>query len=88
MSISDATEDAILNLIYSATTWANYAINATTSPETNIIVALHTAPLSDSAAQNVTEFGLYQLCSAKRGTFNRVHNLERRRRFRFAGGQH
>ncbi len=55
MSISDATEDAILNLIYSATTWANYAQNNATSPETNIIVALHTAPLSDSAAQNVTE---------------------------------
>lgn len=32
MSISDTTENAILNLVFSATTWANYAVNATASP--------------------------------------------------------
>ena len=36
MTISDTTENAILNLIYSATTWANYAQNAASAPETNI----------------------------------------------------
>jgi hypothetical protein len=34
MSIGNTTENAILDLIFSATTWANYAINATASPET------------------------------------------------------
>ena len=57
MSISDTTENAILNLIFSATTWANYAINATGTPETNIVVALHTADPGDAGAQNTTETG-------------------------------
>jgi hypothetical protein len=57
MSISNAAENAILDLIYSATTWANYAINATASPETNIVVALHTADPGDGGAQNTTEAG-------------------------------
>jgi hypothetical protein len=52
---SDTTENAILNLIYRATPWANYADNAATSPETNIIVALHTADPGDTGAQNTTE---------------------------------
>jgi hypothetical protein len=55
MSISDTTENAILNLVFSATTWANYAINATSSPETNIIVALHTADPTDSGTQSSSE---------------------------------
>lgn len=55
MSISDTTENAILNLIFSATTWANYAINATTSPETNIVVALHTADPVDAGTMSTSE---------------------------------
>jgi hypothetical protein len=55
MSISDTTENAILNLVFSATTWANYAQNAASSPETNIVVALHTADPGDAGAQNTTE---------------------------------
>jgi hypothetical protein len=55
MSIADVTEAAILNLVFSATTWANYAQNAATTPETNIIVALHTADPTDSGAQNSSE---------------------------------
>ncbi len=57
MSISNTTENAILDLTFSATTWANYAINATASPETNIVVALHTADPADGGAQNTTEAG-------------------------------
>lgn len=57
MSISNTTENAILDLVFSATTWANYAINATASPETNIVVALHTADPGDAGAQNTTEAG-------------------------------
>ena len=55
MSISDTTENAILNLIFSATTWANYAINATTTPETNIVVALHTADPVDAGTMSTSE---------------------------------
>jgi hypothetical protein len=55
MSLANVTENAILNLIFSATTWANYAINATSSPETNIVVALHTADPGEAGAQNTTE---------------------------------
>lgn len=55
MSISDTTENAILNLVFSATTWANYAINATASPETNIVVALHTADPGDDGTMSTSE---------------------------------
>lgn len=55
MSMSDAAENAILLLIFNATTWANYAINASSSPETNIVVAAHTADPGDSGAMNTSE---------------------------------
>ena len=55
MSASNATENAILDLIFSATTWANYAINASSSPETNIVVAGHTADPGEAGAQNTSE---------------------------------
>jgi len=55
MSIADATENAILNLVYSATTWANYAINATASPETNIHVSLQTADPTDTGTMSSSE---------------------------------
>jgi hypothetical protein len=55
MGISDVTENSLLNLVFSATTWANYAINATASPETAIVVALHTADPTDSGTQSSSE---------------------------------
>lgn len=55
MSISNTTENAILDLIFSATTWANYAINASSSPETNIVVAAHTADPTDAGTQSSSE---------------------------------
>jgi hypothetical protein len=55
MSIADVTESAILALIFNATTWANYAINATTTPETNIIIAGHTADPGDAGNQSTSE---------------------------------
>ena len=57
MAISGTTETAILQLIFNATTWANYAINATSSPETNIVVALHTADPGTSGTQSTSEVG-------------------------------
>jgi|SRR5215207_331999 len=55
MSISDTTENAILALVFNATTWANYAINATTTPEANIVVALHTADPGDTGTMATSE---------------------------------
>ena len=55
MSISDTSEVAILQLIFNATTWANYAINASASPETNIICALHTADPGEGGTQATSE---------------------------------
>jgi hypothetical protein len=55
MSIADVSETAILAMIFNATTWANYAINATTTPETNIIVAGHTADPGDAGSQSTSE---------------------------------
>lgn len=55
MSISDTTENAILNLIFSATNWANYADNASSSPQTNIHVGLHTADPGDSGDMTTSE---------------------------------
>lgn len=55
MSISDTTENAILNLIFRAVAWANYADNAATSPETNIVFALHTADPGDAGTMSTNE---------------------------------
>lgn len=55
MSISDTTENAILDLIFSATAWANYADNAASSPQTNIHVGLHTADPGDTGTMSTNE---------------------------------
>jgi hypothetical protein len=55
MSIADVSESAILALIFNATTWANYAQNAATTPETNIIIAGHTADPGDAGTQATSE---------------------------------
>ncbi len=57
MAISATTESAILALIYNATTWANYAINASSSPETAIAVALHTADPGSGGTMSTSEIG-------------------------------
>jgi hypothetical protein len=41
--LSDSSENSFLNLLFSATAWANVADNAASTPLTNISVALHTA---------------------------------------------
>jgi hypothetical protein len=55
MSIADATENAVLNLIFRATAWANYADNAAGTPETNIVVALHSADPGDAGTMSTSE---------------------------------
>lgn len=55
MSISNATETAILALIFNATAWANYADNAAASPQTQIAVALHTADPGEAGTMSTSE---------------------------------
>jgi hypothetical protein len=57
MSIGNTTENAILDLIFSATNWANYADNASSSPQTNIHVALHTGDPGDTGTMSTSEAG-------------------------------
>lgn len=55
MSIADATETALLSLIFNATAWANYADNAAATPQTQIAVALHTADPADAGSMTTSE---------------------------------
>jgi hypothetical protein len=55
MTISNTTEDAILNLIFRAVAWANYADNAAASPQTNIGISLHTADPADTGTASTSE---------------------------------
>lgn len=57
MSIANVTESAVLNLIFRAVAWANYADNAAGTPETNIVFALHTADPGEGGFQNTSETG-------------------------------
>jgi hypothetical protein len=55
MSKSNTFENDILALIFNATTIANLAINATSSPLTQLFVALHTADPGDAGDQTTSE---------------------------------
>jgi hypothetical protein len=55
MSISNTTETALLKLIYQAVAWGNYADNAASTPETNIVNALHTADPGDGGTMSTSE---------------------------------
>lgn len=70
MSISDTTENAILNLALRAVAWANYADNAATSPQTNHDVALHTADPGDTGTLATSEaaYGNYARAQIARTT--------------------
>jgi hypothetical protein len=57
MSISNTTEDAILNLVFLAVAWANYADDASSVPQTNIHIGLHTGDPGDGGTMNTTETG-------------------------------
>lgn len=61
MSMSNGFENAVMLLIFNATTFANVAVNATSSPITSIYVALHTADPGEADAQTTSEaaYGAY-----------------------------
>lgn len=54
-SLSDSAENSLMLLIFNTTTWANIAINATSSPLTNLDVALHTADPGEAGSQSTSE---------------------------------
>lgn len=55
MSIGNTTENAILDLIFRAAAWANYADNAASSPQTNIGISLHTADPGEAGDASTSE---------------------------------
>lgn len=55
MSIANATEDGILQLIFNATNWGGYADNTATTPQTQVAVALHTADPGEAGDQTTSE---------------------------------
>lgn len=55
MSASNALENNFLLLLFNATTWANIAVNATSSPNTAISYALHTADPGETGNQTTSE---------------------------------
>jgi hypothetical protein len=55
MGKNNTASNAILKLIFNATSWANVADNTATSPLTNIYVSLHTADPTASGSQSSSE---------------------------------
>lgn len=55
MSKSNTTENSILALLFQGTTFANLANNASTAPNTNLYVALHTADPGETGTQSTSE---------------------------------
>lgn len=55
MSLSNSIENALLLLLFNATTFANVAVNATSSPVTDVHVALATADPGEAGAMNTSE---------------------------------
>lgn len=55
MPKSAATCNAFLALLYNATAWADVAENDSSSPLTDIYIALHTASLNDASTQSTSE---------------------------------
>lgn len=71
MPKSTATCNSIVNLMYSATAWANVADNAAAAPLTNTYVGLHTGNLTaatNSQAENETAYTNYARIAVARST--------------------
>jgi hypothetical protein len=70
MSKGNIFENDLLKLIFNATTIANIAINATSSPLTDLFVALHTADPGEAGDQTTNEaaYGSYARVAVARST--------------------
>lgn len=54
-AIANATETAVMKLIFQAVAWANYADNAATTPQTNVGMSLHTADPGEAGDATTSE---------------------------------
>lgn len=71
MSATNTFEDAILNLIFKGTTFANIADNAASSPITQFYISLHTGDPGEAGSQNTSETtytGYARVAVARDGT--------------------
>jgi pimeloyl-ACP methyl ester carboxylesterase len=68
MSKSNALENALLLLVFNATTFDGIAENDTTSPNTNLYVTLHTADPGEAGTQATNEaaYGSYDRVAVAR----------------------
>lgn len=55
MSATNATETAILSLIFTGTTWNNIAENDSTTPATSFYISLHTGEPGEDGDQTTNE---------------------------------
>ncbi len=55
MSLTDAAENDILELIFQAVTWLSFAEDKVTAPYTNLQVSLHTADPGEAGTQLTSE---------------------------------
>ena len=55
MSKSNALENALLELLFKATTFADIAENDTTSPAANLYFSLHTSDPGEAGSQTTNE---------------------------------
>ena len=55
MSMSNSLENSLLLLLFNATLFANVAVNATSSPITNVHASLHTADPGETGTQATSE---------------------------------
>lgn len=88
MTISNATETAILKLVFQAVAWAGYADNAASTPQSQIGISLHTADPTDAgdATFSETTYSGYVRTNVPRtsatgwteasGTVNPVSNID------------
>lgn len=70
MSKGDTFENDLLKMIFQATAIANLCDNASSSPLTNLFVALHTADPGDTGVQTTNEagYGAYARVAIARST--------------------
>jgi hypothetical protein len=70
MSLTNSAENSIVDLFFNATTWANVAINATSSPLTSLELSAHTSDPGETGDQttNETSYGAYARVAVTRNS--------------------
>jgi len=69
MAFSTSARSSVASLIWTATTWANVAVNATSSPITDIQISAHTAdPTSGNQTSSEASYTSYARVAVARTT--------------------